>query len=72
MSGTGEHQAATSRIALLDTAWNEDNTWEKLAPRYGVTNPDPALGSARPSTVGRLGLSSSFWPWHTSCSAEGC
>ena len=41
MSGTGKHQAETSRIALLETVRNEDNTWEKLAPRYGVTNPDP-------------------------------
>jgi hypothetical protein len=41
MSGAGEHQTATSRIALLETVRNKDNTWEKLAPRYGVTNPDP-------------------------------
>jgi hypothetical protein len=38
---SGEHQAEMSRIALLETVRNEDNTWEKLAPRYGVTNPDP-------------------------------
>ena len=29
------------RIALLESIRNEDNTWVKLAPRWGVTNPDP-------------------------------
>jgi len=29
------------RIALLESIRNEDKTWVKLAPRYGVTNPDP-------------------------------
>ena len=29
-------------ITLLDAIRNnDDKTWEKLAPRYGVTNPDP-------------------------------
>ena len=28
-------------ISLLEAIRNEDKTWEKLAPRYGVTNPDP-------------------------------
>ena len=26
---------------MLEAIRNEDKTWEKLAPRYGVTNPDP-------------------------------
>jgi len=30
-----------ARIGLLETLRNEDKTWERLAPRYGVTNPDP-------------------------------
>lgn len=29
------------RIALLESIRNEDQTWEKLAPRWGVTNPEP-------------------------------
>jgi hypothetical protein len=29
------------RIALLEALRNEDKTWDVLAPRYGVTNPDP-------------------------------
>jgi len=37
----GERQAEPARIALLETLQNDDKTWEKLAPRYGVTNPDP-------------------------------
>ena len=30
-----------SPIPLLESIRNEDQTWEKLAPCYGVTNPDP-------------------------------
>ena len=29
------------RIALLESMRNEDQTWVKLAPRWGVTNPEP-------------------------------
>lgn len=29
------------RIALLDTLRGEDQAWNVIAPRYGVTNPDP-------------------------------
>jgi hypothetical protein len=29
------------RIALLEATRNRDKTWEALAPRYGVTNPNP-------------------------------
>jgi len=28
-------------IALLEAIRNQDKTWEVLAPRYGVTNPNP-------------------------------
>jgi hypothetical protein len=28
-------------IPLLEAIRSEDKTWNKLAPRYGVTNPDP-------------------------------
>ncbi len=29
------------RIALLEALRNGEKTWEVLAPRYGVTNPNP-------------------------------
>lgn len=29
------------RISLLETTRNQDKTWEALAPRYGVINPNP-------------------------------
>jgi len=29
------------RIALLESIRNEDQTWASLAPRWGVTNPEP-------------------------------
>jgi hypothetical protein len=32
---------SVDRIALLEAARNQDKTWESLAPRYGVTNPNP-------------------------------
>lgn len=30
-----------SRTKLLEALRNEEKTWKVLAPRYGVTNPDP-------------------------------
>jgi hypothetical protein len=35
------NQVDPSPIPVLESIRNEDRTWEKLAPRYGVTNPDP-------------------------------
>jgi hypothetical protein len=34
-------QAELSPIPLLDTIQDEARTWRELAPRYGVTSPDP-------------------------------
>jgi hypothetical protein len=33
--------AELSPIPLLDAIQDEGGTWEELAPRYGVANPDP-------------------------------
>jgi hypothetical protein len=35
------NQVDPSPIPLLESLRNADKTWEKLAPSYGVTNPDP-------------------------------
>jgi hypothetical protein len=35
------NQIDASPIPVLESIRNEDKTWDKLAPRYGVTNPDP-------------------------------
>ena len=32
---------SVDRIALLEATRCQDKTWEALAPRYGVTNPNP-------------------------------
>jgi hypothetical protein len=32
---------ALSRIPVLEAVRHEGKTWNELAPRYGVTNPDP-------------------------------
>jgi hypothetical protein len=40
-AAASECEADLSPIPLLEAIQNEDKTWEKLAPRYGVTNPDP-------------------------------
>lgn len=37
----GDRRADLASIPLLEAIRNDDKTWEKLAPRYGVTNPDP-------------------------------
>jgi hypothetical protein len=34
-------QVELAPIPLLEAIRNEDKTWKKLAPRHGVTNPDP-------------------------------
>ncbi|MGB6325490.1 MAG: hypothetical protein WBG11_06855 [Methylocella sp.] len=34
-------QVDLAPIPLLEAIRNEDKTWDKLAPRCGVTNPDP-------------------------------
>jgi hypothetical protein len=36
-----ERQGELAPIPLLETMRDEDKFWERLAPRYGVTNPDP-------------------------------
>jgi hypothetical protein len=40
-AAAGECQADLAPISLLEAIRSEDKTWEKLAPRHGVTNPDP-------------------------------
>ena len=35
------HYVDLRRIELLESMRNEDQTWVKLAPRWGVTNPEP-------------------------------
>jgi hypothetical protein len=37
----GGRLAELAPIRLLEAIRNEDKTWEKLAPHYGVTNPAP-------------------------------
>jgi hypothetical protein len=34
-------QVILSPVPLLEAIRNEGKTWDELAPRYGVTNPDP-------------------------------
>ncbi len=35
-----------NRISLLEAIRSEDKAWEALAPRYGVTNPNPPWKSS--------------------------
>ena len=41
LPAAGERQADLALIPLLEAIRTEAKTWEELAPRYGVTNPDP-------------------------------
>jgi hypothetical protein len=38
---TGKRGVDPSPIALLEATRRGGKTWEEVAPRYGVTNPDP-------------------------------
>jgi hypothetical protein len=40
-SAAGVSEADLAPIPLLEAIRNEDQVWDRLAPRYGVTNPDP-------------------------------
>ena len=40
-AGPDERQTELAPFPVLEAIRNEDKTWDKLAPRYGVTNPDP-------------------------------
>jgi hypothetical protein len=40
----------SQRIALLETVRSPDKAWEVLAPRYGVTNPNPPWKSSLAAT----------------------
>ncbi|HLH77529.1 MAG TPA: hypothetical protein VKV28_12040 [Candidatus Binataceae bacterium] len=38
---SAKSEVATEPIKLLEALRDEQKTWSVLAPRYGVTNPDP-------------------------------
>jgi hypothetical protein len=38
---TAKNDVGRGRIALLEALRNQEKTWNVLAPRYGVTNPNP-------------------------------
>ena len=40
-AAAAKRRADLAPIPLLEAIRKEDKTWEKLAPRHGVTNPDP-------------------------------
>jgi hypothetical protein len=46
-----------SRIALLEAIRSQGKTWDELAPRYGVTNPDPPWKTSLAAMCDCLGVS---------------
>jgi|SRR5579875_206180 len=40
------NKVARGRFALLEALKNRDKTWNALAPRYGVSNPNPPWKSS--------------------------
>jgi hypothetical protein len=38
---SADSNMAQHPIALLEAIWSQGKAWDVLAPRYGVTNPDP-------------------------------
>jgi len=49
--------ASLSRVALLEEMRNQDKTWDALAPRYGVTNPNPPWKTSLVAMCSCLGVS---------------
>jgi hypothetical protein len=49
-------------VPLLEAIRNDGKTWEELAPRYGVTNPDPPWNVAFNATCECLAVSGAL-PW---------
>ena len=49
-------------VPLLEAIRNDGKTWEELAPRYGVTNPDPPWKVAFTATCECLAVSGAL-PW---------
>jgi hypothetical protein len=50
------------RIALLEATRNRDKTWEALAPRYGVTNPNPPWKTSLTAMCDCLAVSGALPP----------
>jgi hypothetical protein len=55
-------QVNLSSVPLLETIRNEGKTWNELAPRYGVTNPDPPWKATLEATCQCLAVSGAL-PW---------
>jgi hypothetical protein len=55
MSDNGH--ADLNPISLLEAIRSQDKAWEVLAPRYGVTNPDPPWKSSLTATCDCLAAS---------------
>ncbi len=50
-------ELANTRYALLEALRSEDQTWNTLAPRYGVTNPNPPWKTSLIATCECLAVS---------------
>ena len=57
------------RIALLEAIRSQDKTWEALAPRYGVTNPNPPWKTSLTAMCDCLAVSGAL-PWLDQRKAE--
>jgi hypothetical protein len=55
-------QVNLSPVPLLEVIRNDGKTWDELAPRYGVTNPDPPWKVTFEATCECLAVSGAL-PW---------
>jgi hypothetical protein len=55
-------QVNLSSVPLLEAIRNDGKTWDELAPRYGVTNPDPPWKVTFDATCECLAVSGAL-PW---------
>jgi len=61
-SATGGSGVNLSPVPLLEAVRNEGKTWAELAPRCGVTNPDPPWKVTLEATCQCLAVSGAL-PW---------
>jgi len=54
---SAENEITLRRVSLLEAMRNEDKTWDVLAPRYGVTNPNPPWKTSLVAMCSCIGVS---------------
>ncbi|MHB8384804.1 MAG: thiocyanate hydrolase [Candidatus Binataceae bacterium] len=54
---SAKSEVGSGRVGLLEAVRQKDKTWDVLAPRYGVTNPNPPWKTSLLATCDCLAVS---------------